>query len=172
MLRTEEEKAADQWEVEALLDLAFGPGRVGLSAYRLREGVNPVARLCLVARDRLGTIVGTIRFWPVCVGDRPFPALLLGPIAVHPTRQGEGIGRTLIGEGIDRARRQGWRLIFLVGDAPYYERMGFRRCHGVSFPPPTDPERLLYLELSTGAFEGASGLIRRWPGSGNPLENL
>ena len=42
MFRLEDEIPDDFWECEALLDTAFGPGRFALSAYRLREGVEPV----------------------------------------------------------------------------------------------------------------------------------
>ena len=47
-MRLSEEAAEDAWEVEALFDLAFGPGREALSSYRLRDGIAPVGRLCLV----------------------------------------------------------------------------------------------------------------------------
>ena len=83
------ETADDWWEIEALYDLTFAPGRSALSSYRLREGVAPLADLCLTARDPAGIIAGAVRNWPVRVGGKP--AVLLGPIAVHPTRQGEGI---------------------------------------------------------------------------------
>ncbi len=85
----------DWWEVEALYDICFAPGpRRRLSSYRLRDGVPPVARLCLMARDTDGILAGAIRNWPVRVGGRA--ALLLGPVAVHPTRQGEGLGALLM----------------------------------------------------------------------------
>ena len=48
-MRLDCETDEDNWEIEALLDTAFGPGRKGLSAYRLREGVDPVASLSLVS---------------------------------------------------------------------------------------------------------------------------
>jgi predicted N-acetyltransferase YhbS len=84
-----QERAEDWWEVEALYDLCFAPGREALSSYRLRDGVPPVAGLCLWLRDEGGALVAAIRHWPVRVGEAP--ALLLGPVAVHPTRQGEGL---------------------------------------------------------------------------------
>ena len=77
------EKPDDWWEVEALYDLCFAPGREALSSYRLRDGVEPVAGLCMVARDEADVLAAAIRYWPVRVGDAQ--ALLLGPIAVHPT---------------------------------------------------------------------------------------
>ena len=39
------EKKADYWEVEALFDLCFAPGREALSSYRLRENSNPISEL-------------------------------------------------------------------------------------------------------------------------------
>ena len=156
------ESGADAWEVEALLDTAFGAGRKGLSAYRLRDGVDPVPELSLVARDESGAIAGTIRFWPIRIGHGEQPLLLLGPIAVHPTRQGEGIGAWLILEGLDRARRAGWSSVLLVGDHEYYGRFGFSRCQSVEFPPPTDPRRVLWLPLAYGNGERISGKVRKW----------
>ena len=83
------EKKADYWEVEALFDLCFAPGREALSSYRLRENTKPIAELCLIARDEQHILAGAIRYWPVKIKEHS--GLLLGPIAVHPTRQGGGI---------------------------------------------------------------------------------
>ncbi len=154
-----QEHPDDRWEVEALFDLAFAPGREALSSYRLRDEVPPVAQLCLVARDADGILGGAIRFWPVRVGT--YKALLLGPIAVHPTRQGEGLGALLMEESLDRA--EGWDRVLLVGDAPYYGRFGFRRLEGVRMPPPTNPARVLGRELTPGAWEGVMGKVTRDP---------
>jgi len=158
------ERAEDAAEVEWLLDTAFAPGRTALSSYRLREGVEPVAELCLVARDEYDAVVGAIRHWPVRIGPEGAPALLLGPVAVHPTRQGEGLGAILIGEAMERAADLGWTRVLLVGDEPYYGRFGFRRgpAEGVEFPPPTNPARILARELVPGAMAGVAGRVRRW----------
>ena len=43
MYKLEEETEGDWWEVEALYDLCFAPGRTALSSYRLRDGVPTVA---------------------------------------------------------------------------------------------------------------------------------
>ncbi|NCO86209.1 MAG: N-acetyltransferase [Rhodobacterales bacterium] len=159
MIRLAQEAADDWWEVEALYDLCFAPGREALSSYRLRDGVAPVATLCLVARDDDGTLAGAIRNWPVRVGGKW--ALLLGPVAVHPTRQGEGLGALLIYRAIELAREGGWSRILLVGDAPYYSRFGFQRLDGVGMPPPTNPARVLGLALRPGAWDGVVGPVTR-----------
>ncbi len=149
----------DLWEVEALFDTCFAPGRTALSSYRLREGVAPVAELSLVARDDLGILAGAIRFWPVLVDGHK--TLLLGPVAAHPTRQGEGLGALLIQSSLELAGPLGWDRVMLVGDAPYYGRYGFKRLDGVIMPPPTNPERVLGRALREGAWDGISGEVTR-----------
>lgn len=164
MFRTRIETPEDVAEVEYLYDLAFAPGRTALSSYRLRDAVAPVAELALIARDEFGALAGAIRYWPVRVGEAGAACLLLGPIAVHPTRQGEGLGALLIGESLERAVNAGWTRVILVGDEPYYGRFGFARAvaAGLDYPPPTNPDRLLARELAPGAFEGVAGMVRRW----------
>jgi predicted N-acetyltransferase YhbS len=159
VIRLEEETEADWWEVEALFDLCFAPGREALSSYRLRDGVPKVRDLCLVARDEDGILAAAIRYWPVRVGG--WPALLLGPVAVHPTRQGEGLAGLLIRESLILARGLGWDRVMLVGDAPYYGRFGFARLEGVEMPPPTNPDRVLGLELVPGAWQGVRGRVEK-----------
>ncbi|MDX5384523.1 MAG: N-acetyltransferase [Rhodobacterales bacterium] len=160
MFQLSEETAADWWEVEALYDLCFAPGREALSSYRLRDGIPPVSGLSLVARDRDGILAGAIRYWPVRVGGSP--ALLLGPVAVHPTRQGEGLGALLIKDSLARARAAGWERVMLVGDAPYYNRFGFWKLDGVEMPPPTNPDRVLGQDLTEDAWQGIKGRVTRW----------
>lgn len=159
MYRLEEETDDDWWEVEALYDLCFAPGRTALSSYRLRNDVEKVRALCLTLRDDEGVLAAAIRYWPVRVAERR--VLLLGPVAVHPTRQGEGLGALLIHESLSEARRLGWERVLLVGDAPYYGRFGFRRIDGVEMPPPTNPERVLGLELRPGAWMGIRGQVEK-----------
>lgn len=159
LYQLEEETEADWWEVEALMDLCFAPGRTALSSYRLRDGVPTVAELCLVLRDETGTLAAAIRFWPVLVGGHK--TLLLGPVATHPTRQGEGLAGLLIRESLGEARRLGWQRVMLVGDAPYYGRFGFRKLTGVDMPPPTNPDRILGFALQPGAWDGITGAVEK-----------
>lgn len=158
MYRLSQETPDDLYEVEYLYDLAFAPGRTALSSYRLRVGA-PIAELSLVARDDLDIVAGAIRYWPVKIGDAGHSALLLGPVAVHPTRQGEGLGRLLIVESLELAAKAGWSRVILIGDAPYYNRLGFSKADGLVFPPPTNPERVLVKPLTDGAFGGVAGTI-------------
>lgn len=160
MFDLRQETGADWWDVEALYDLCFTPARTTLSSYRLRDGVAPVSNLCLIVREPQGTLVGAVRFWPVRVGGAP--TLLLGPVAVHPTRQGEGIGRLLVLTGLNMARDKGWKRVLVIGDHLYYSRFGFFRLLGVECPPPTDPKRILGCSLTPGAWSRIDGVAEKW----------
>ncbi|WP_282077915.1 GNAT family N-acetyltransferase [Epibacterium ulvae] len=164
MLELRAEQPEDRWEVEALYDLCFAPGREALSSYRLRDDVPPVTGLSQVARDPDGILGGAIRFWPVHINGAQarWDALLLGPVAVHPTRQGEGLGGSLIRDSLAQAQDSGWARVMLVGDAPYYQRFGFERLNGVEMPPPTNPDRVLGLDLRPDGWKGVSGQVIRW----------
>ena len=152
----------DHHAIEHLLDLSFGSDRHSKTSYRLREGNAPVQGLSLVVRDPGVTLSGTISFWPLAIGAKQSPALLLGPLAVHPDRQKLGIGLALMEEGIARAKGQGHALLLLVGDEPYYARVGFKRLNRdlISLPGPVNPDRFLFLELKSGALDGVSGLAQ------------
>ena len=169
-----QEAGEDLEAVEALYDRVFGPARRSLSSYRLREGVSPVRDLCLVVCGSDGVLLGAVRFWPVRIGNDGMPALLAGPVGVHPTRQGEGLGAALLRAGLARAEQLPmlpdsgeagcWKRVVLVGDEPYYGRFGFRRAlaEGLRFPSPTEPARVLGRELVTGSMSGICGSVRPW----------
>ncbi len=150
--------------IEALLDTSFGPDRFTKTAYRLRDGVDSIPALNLVAieHDEHGreVVVGTIRYWPIQVGDTT-QSILLGPIAVAAHLQGSGLGSKLIRMSLNKAVALGHQSVILVGDAPYYERFGFSRALtlGMEMPGPVDMNRLLALELVDGALAGATGMI-------------
>jgi len=148
----------DDPAIERLHERTFGPGRYARTAFRIREGRGHLLPLSFTAS--IGTLlVGSVRLTPVRIG--PAPALLLGPLTVEPPFRSHGIGRALMERALKDARTQGHRLVFLVGDEPYYGRVGFRRVPKgkVKMPGPVDPARLLVNELVAGAFEGVTGTI-------------
>ncbi len=154
------ENPDDGARIEALNAESFGPGRFSKSAYRLREGVTPVAGLSFVAVED-GVLRGSVRFWPIKVGGHE--ELLLGPLAVQGNQRGRGIGIGLMQAGIAAAQKGPWRGILLVGDEPYYAKVGFSRLPPgrVKFPGPVDQNRILGLSLKAGEILNLSGEIRR-----------
>jgi predicted N-acetyltransferase YhbS len=157
----ENTKATDQPLIEQLLDIAFGIDRRVKTSYRLREGSTPADGLSLVVRDPGVGLAGSISFWPLAIGGAGTPALLLGPLVVHPKRQNLGVGLTLMREGLSRAKAQGHKLVILVGDAPYYARGGFQKLPEghLLMPGPVDPQRFLFVELVPGALAVTNGLV-------------
>jgi predicted N-acetyltransferase YhbS len=151
----------DHVAIEHLLDICFGPQRRTKTSYRLREGNRAVEGLSQLIRDHDIGIAGAISYWPIAIGAKGTRALLLGPLAVHPLRQNIGIGRFLMNETLATAKSTGHKLVLLVGDAPYYARVGFDQVPEgqLLLPGPTDPKRLLYLELVEGALKAAKGLV-------------
>jgi predicted N-acetyltransferase YhbS len=153
------ETANDAQAIERLNARTFGPGRFVLSAYRLREHVDH--RLDLSFTARIGTLlVGSVRQLPICIGDTR--ALLLGPLTVEPPFRNRGIGRVLLDRALSEAKAKGHRLVVLVGDEPYYSRVGFKVIAKgrAAMPGPVDHKRLLVTELVEGAFTDVSGAIR------------
>ena len=157
----ENTKATDQPLIEQLLDIAFGIDRRVKTSYRLREGSAPADGLSLVVRDAEVGLAGSISFWPLVIGKTGTPALLLGPLVVHPKRQNLGVGLALMQEGLARAKAKGHRLAILVGDAPYYARVGFQKLPEgrLILPGPVNLDRFLYVELVPGALAETRGLV-------------
>lgn len=160
MWEIRQEARSDETHIEALSEHSFGPGRFVKTVYRLREGVDPERDLGFVAIED-GILRGSVRFWPICVGTEA--TLMLGPLAVQSDQRGRGIGIALMNRGIEEARARRHRAIVLVGDLPYYARVGFAAvARGrIKFPGPVDPARILALPLVDGALEGLEGPVRR-----------
>src|SRR5271156_766502 len=160
MWEIREERPSDAAAIDALVARSFGPGRFAKSAWRLREGVDPEAGLGFVATED-AALRGSVRFWPVFVGHER--ALLLGPLAVETERRGRGMGVQLMQKGIDEARAKGHRVTILVGDLPYYQRVGFVPIQRgrVHLPAAVDRSRLLGLALVDGALDTLEGMVKR-----------
>jgi predicted N-acetyltransferase YhbS len=159
MANIREEAPADVGAREHLLDLCFGPKRRTKTSAKLRKGRLPAEGLSLTA-EHGGRLLGTVRLWHVDAGANR-PALLLGPLAVHPEAQGLGLGSALMRDALDRAEALGHGAVLLVGDAPYYERFGFAAglTQGLWLPGPFERGRFLGHALTAGALDGAEGMV-------------
>jgi predicted N-acetyltransferase YhbS len=152
------EQASDVVAREALLDACFGANRRQRTCQRLRDGRAPAEGLALSAVAQ-GRLVGTVRLWHVSAGGTR--ALMLGPLAVDETCRKLGVGAALITRALAAAKARGHRAVILLGDAAYYARFGFStaKTGELSLPGPFERDRLLGLELSDGALDGACGMI-------------
>jgi predicted N-acetyltransferase YhbS len=153
------EQPGDAGAIERLHERTFGPGRYARTAYRIREKMGH--RLDLSFTARIGTLlVGSVRLTPVRIGETP--ALLLGPLTIEPPFRDRGIGKALMERAMAEAKQKGHRLVVLVGDEPYYARVGFKLIPKgqVKLDGPVDPARMLIAELVEGASADVSGIVR------------
>jgi predicted N-acetyltransferase YhbS len=153
--------------VEQLLDRAFGPDRLARTAYKVR---GPLAQclppLSFAMIDDGDLLLATIQAWPVALTDaqgRKHPLIMVGPVAVLPEHQGEGLGTALM---LAQARAMDPAAPLprvLIGDAPYYGRFGFTAAHtgGWTLPGPWEPERLL-LACENPAVLPREGTLGPW----------
>ncbi len=110
---------------DALLDSAFGTDRRGRTAYKIRSDMHFEASLSFAAVDG-DTLVGVIQCWPIALAidtGGAAPLVMIGPVAVLPERQRDGIGRMLMNHMLAEAERTGQdRALMLIGDPEYYGR--------------------------------------------------
>ena len=114
--RVEPEALADAPAVDALVLAAFGPGRFAKTAERLREGTAPAQGFVIRSEGR---IIGSVRLWPIRIGEAP--ALFLGPIAVEAESRREGMGAALVRACLETA---GDRGVLLAGSRSATARAG------------------------------------------------
>lgn len=156
-------RAADLPAIIALHETVFGPGRFARSAYRVREGKGLTSRFCRLA-EREGELIASLRLTEILIGGKP-GAALLGPIAVAAKFSNQGFGRRLIAEALEEMRSCGVALVVLVGDEPYYGRLGFKVVPPgqITFPGPANPARILACELQPGALAHYRGCVSANP---------
>ena len=107
------EAPEDREAVARVVEAAFGRRDEADLVEALRA--DPAWELSLVAEED-GRVVGHVLFTRASGGF-----LALAPLAVEPERQGAGVGRALVEEGL---RRVGGPVLVL-GDPAYYGRFGF-----------------------------------------------
>lgn len=146
--------------VEQLLDRAFGRDRHARTAYRLRAGTQAIPNLSFALIDG-NVLLGSIQCWPVQLEDDDgtvWPLVLVGPVAIVPERQQEGLGRWLM-EAALAAAGDGLPLT-LIGDPEYYGRFfGFDAAAtgGWRLPGPVERHRLLARGENVPATAGLLG---------------
>jgi putative acetyltransferase len=158
-----EERNGDARRIRAVNLAAFETRTEADLVDALRERATPL--ISLVAEEN-ASIIGHILFSPVTLGSEPGPTLMgLAPMAVVPSRQRQGIGSSLVREGLERCRRLGAAAVVVLGHAEYYPRFGFSPAGRMSLRSEYDvPEDVFMVcELRDGALTGLSGTVRYHP---------
>lgn len=154
-VRTQRHVAAS----ERLAARLLGPERHVRAAQRLREGQSEPLALGRVALGAGARLLGSVAFWPLQLGAQP--GWLLGPLLVARSHAGRGLGRHLVHAGLSGLPPP--HLVLLVGDAAYYEPLGFRalgfQALKLDLPRPVDKKRLLVCAPAGFAFSQLAGRV-------------
>ena len=131
----------------------------------LREKTTFIPELALVAEHESGRLIGQIVLYetPVHTTSGDVTQLLLSPICVHPGYFRRGIARAMMRAAFGRARRMGYKLVFLCGDPAFYGKFGFIPTYLAQIYHRNDPEHhatwSMVKELEPGALKEVNGWI-------------
>jgi putative acetyltransferase len=163
MVQVRPEQPDDRAAIRHVNEQAFGqPAEADLvDLIRDRRKVT-----CSLVAMSEGGVVGHILFTPVVIeAAGQVTAVGLGPMAVLPSRQGQGIGSLLVRTGLAACRDAGHSCVVVVGHPEYYSRFGFAPAsrHGVAWEHPVPDEAFMLLELRPGALGARGGIVRYQP---------
>jgi putative acetyltransferase len=157
------ETSADHEAIRNVNRLAFGQDDEARLVDALRDG--GFLRVSLVA-EQGGQVVGHILFsdLPIITEAGTIPALSLAPMAVLPEFQRQGIGSALVRRGLDECRKQGHKIVIVLGHPAFYPRFGFsaKLAERLVSPFPGG-KAFMALELVPGALDGVKGRVQYPP---------
>ena len=158
LIEIREERLDDIAAVREMNRRAFGQNQESNIIDALRT--NGAALLSLVATGN-GQAVGHIMYSPLTVGSK-VNGVALGPMAVLPEHQRQGIGTRLIETGNRKIKDAGYPFIIVVGHANYYPRFGFRpaRDYGIKCEWDVPDDVFMMLMLDAAKMKGISGLAK------------
>jgi len=137
VIRTEQ--AGDEDAIRAVNDAAFGGPVEGRIVDDLRGTDRWIEGGSLVAQADDGTIVGHLLLseGELVAANGPIHTIwVIGPVAVEPASQRQGIGVALMRAAIALATERRQPLLILLGHAGYYPRFGFEPARALGIDPP------------------------------------
>jgi len=168
ILKIRSSQEFDRLEIEKIHKTAFGKAKGPVIAELVNglfddQTAEPLLSLVAVKNK---TIVGHVLFTKVNIAQSPIlvSARILAPLAVLPEVQSTGVGGLLIKEGLDRLKKNGVDLVFVLGHPDYYPRSGFAPAGkwGFNAPYPIPEEHAgawMVIELSSWIIGKAKGTV-------------
>lgn len=131
-----QENAQDIEEIRALITIAFeGALHSGGTEGAIVDAVRKEGALTVsLVAEQDGELVGHVAFSAVQIDGKETRWYGLGPVAVRPDRQRQGVGVRLIKAGLDQIRSLGAAGCVVLGDPGYYSRFGFKADPALNFP--------------------------------------
>ncbi len=158
MVEIRDERSGDVVAIRNVNTRAFGQEQEANIVDALRSNGAMLLSLVATLNDR---VVGHIMYSPISV-DGGIMGAALGPMAVLPEHQHQGIGSKLIEAGNRKIKDQGWPFIIVLGHSHYYPRFGFRPAgnHGIQCEWEVPGDVFLLLVLDQEKIRGVSGLAK------------
>ncbi len=150
----------DYASISLVNDLAFNRPDEGkfVKSSRNQNSFDPRLSLVAVSGEE---VVGHILLFPIKIMSDTgiYPSLSLGPIAVHPSHQYQGIGGSLILTAHQNALKLGYTSVILIGHPSYYPQFGYKMATiwGLSNPWNIHNEAFMAIELVSGSLAGKAG---------------
>jgi len=158
LIEIREERPDDAPAIREVNKRAFGQDQEGNIVDALRT--NGAVSLSLVAAVN-GRIVGHIMYSPITVGG-VITGAALGPMAVVPEYQRQGIGSKLVEAGNEKLQDVDCPFIIVLGHPNYYPRFGFRPAsmYGIECEWAVPDDVFMLLVLDEAKMQGVSGLAK------------
>lgn len=152
----------DYAAIQRVNDLAFGRPEEGRLVDKIRKLDEFEVQLSLVTEIE-GEIVGHALFCPIYIhaeDGEEYPCLSLGPIAVIPEYQKQGLGGKMIRTGHFIALGLDYTAVVLLGHPSYYPRFGYQSAEKwhITNPWQITGEPWMAIELVPGSLLGKAGL--------------
>jgi putative acetyltransferase len=154
------ETTEDKEAVRYVNEQAFGRAGEANLVESLHAKHKVVLSLVAVQDDQ---VVGHILFCPVVIEaeTRSYDAIGLGPMAVLPEFQGQGIGSALVRSSFEALRPNNHQVVIVLGHPEFYSRFGFSPASsfGVGCQFEVPDEAFMLAELSPETAAGRSGTV-------------
>lgn len=164
MITVREEEPQDIEAIRHVNKAAFRQSREADIVDRLRHSEADVLSLVAMVRAR---IVAHIVFSTLTIEgqNRSWHGMALGPMAVLPAYQRQGIGSKLVRAGIDRLKEPGCPFVIVLGHPAYYPRFGFEPAsrYGIQSPWKVPEDAFMILLLDKSKLHGICGVARYLP---------
>lgn len=161
LIEIREERPGDIATIREVNDRAFEQEEEGKIVDALRS--NGASLLSLVA-TRNDRVVGHIMYSPITVANT-WVGAALGPMAVLPEHQRQGIGSKLVAAGTRKLHEAKYPFIIVLGHPEFYPRFGFRPAseHGVACEWNVRDEVFMLLVVDEKKMRGVSGPAKYRP---------
>ncbi len=160
------EQPGDAEAIRRVNDAAFGGPLEGGIVDAIRGTDRWIDGGSLVAEDGEGRVVGHVLLseGDLVAADGSMRRIwMVGPVAVLPAVQRQGIGSALMEAAIKLAKERAQPVLCLVGHAAYYPRFGFEPARALGIEPPEPWADENWLALRLPAWHASVQGLARYP---------